>query len=112
MNDTGTEAVWKALADPTRRAILDSLRGGPRTTGQLCELFPDLGRTTVMKHLDVLVGASLVTVEREGRTRLNHINPVPLVEIVDRWVDRHTQGLTRASLALKQHAETTNRKGT
>ena len=112
MSDSGTEAVWKALADPTRRAILDSLRVGPRTTGELCELFPSLGRTTVMKHLDVLESSSLITVEREGRKRFNHINPVPLVEIVDRWVDRHTQGLTRASLALKKHAETNKRKGT
>ncbi|WP_219417108.1 metalloregulator ArsR/SmtB family transcription factor [Pseudonocardia nigra] len=79
------EPLWRALADPTRRAILDALRAGPRTTGALAESFPTT-RYTVMEHLDVLVRVGLVTVERRGRQRLNHLNPVPLQQVQERWV--------------------------
>lgn len=71
------EPVWRALADPTRRALLDALRAGPRTTGALAAAFPTT-RFAVMKHLGVLVDAALVNVERRGRERLNHLDPVPL----------------------------------
>ncbi|MBC3189997.1 metalloregulator ArsR/SmtB family transcription factor [Pseudonocardia sp. C8] len=79
------EPLWRALADPTRRAILDALRHGPRTTGALAGAFPTT-RYTVMGHLDVLVDVGLVTVERRGRERLNHLNPVPLRQAYERWV--------------------------
>jgi DNA-binding transcriptional ArsR family regulator len=79
------EPLWRALADPTRRAILDALRRGPRTTGALAGDFPTT-RYTVMGHLDILVGVGLVTVERRGRKRLNHLNPVPLHQAYERWV--------------------------
>jgi len=79
------EPLWRALADPTRRAILDALRAGPSTTGALAARFPTT-RYTVMEHLGVLVDAGLVTVERRGRERLNHLNPVPLHEAYERWV--------------------------
>ena len=79
------EPVWRALADPTRRAILEALRSGPRTTGSLAEGFPTT-RFAVMKHLGVLVGAGLVTVERRGRERFNHIDLVPLQQAYARWV--------------------------
>jgi DNA-binding transcriptional ArsR family regulator len=78
------EPVWRALADPTRRAILDTLRAGPRTTGALAERFP-ITRFAVMKHLGVLVDAGLVTAERRGRERLNHVDPVPLQQACRRW---------------------------
>lgn len=79
------EPLWRALADPTRRAILDELRAGPRTTGALASNFPTT-RFTVMEHLDVLVRVGLVTVQRRGRERLNHLNPVPLQQAYERWV--------------------------
>ena len=79
------EPMWRALADPTRRAILDALRAGPRTTGALCASFPTT-RYTVMGHLSVLVDVGLVSIERRGRERLNHLNPVPLQLAYQRWV--------------------------
>lgn len=77
--------VWRALADPTRRALLDQLRPGPRTTGALAAGFP-VTRFAVMKHLDVLVEAGLVLVERRGRERLNYLNPVPIRRVYQRWM--------------------------
>jgi DNA-binding transcriptional ArsR family regulator len=77
-------SVWRALADSSRRSILDRLRDGPRTTGDLCRSFPT-SRFAVMKHLDVLAGAGLVVVERRGRERWNHLNPAPLRPI-GRWL--------------------------
>src|ERR1700730_18414788 len=78
-------ALWHALADPTRRAILDLLRQAPRTTGALAELFPTT-RFTIMKHLNVLETAGLVVVRRRGRERWNHLNAVPLQLMYERWV--------------------------
>jgi DNA-binding transcriptional ArsR family regulator len=91
-------ATFGALADPTRRAILDELRSGPRTTGMLADAFPTT-RFAVMKHLGVLVEVGLVTVERRGRARLNHLNPVPLQQAYDRWV--HPLAAPVASVALR-----------
>lgn len=79
------EPLWRALGDPTRRAILDALGKGPCTTGALAGAFPTT-RYTVMGHLDVLVDVGLVTIERRGRQRLNHLNPVPLQQAYERWV--------------------------
>jgi DNA-binding transcriptional ArsR family regulator len=85
MSDRGN-LVFKALADPTRRALLDALRDGPRTTGDLCGRHPEMSRFGVMSHLKLLEQAGLVLVERDGRTRWNHLNPVPFREVVARWV--------------------------
>jgi DNA-binding transcriptional ArsR family regulator len=85
MSDRG-DLVFKALADPTRRALLDALRDGPRTTGDLCGRHPEMSRFGVMSHLKLLEQAGLVLVERDGRTRWNHLNPVPFREVVARWV--------------------------
>jgi DNA-binding transcriptional ArsR family regulator len=78
--------VFRALADPTRRELLDALRSGPRTTGQLCDAHPEMTRFGVMSHLKVLVEAELVIPSLEGRTRWNHLNPVPVRRIYERWV--------------------------
>lgn len=99
------EDVWKALADPTRRTILDRLKEEPQTTGQLCEAFPALDRCTVMKHLEVLVQAHLVVSVRRGRQRFNFLNPPPLQEIVERWVKGHTARVASAALRLKERVE-------
>lgn len=80
------DLVFKALSAPVRRAILDALRDRPQTTGALCARFPALDRCTVMQHLKVLEGADLVIVRREGRERWNHLNPLPIKHIHDRWI--------------------------
>lgn len=77
--------VWTALADPTRRAILDLLRERARTTGEIADEFPTT-RFAVMKHLNVLESAKLIVVRREGRERWNHLNVIPLQALYDRWV--------------------------
>lgn len=79
------DRVWLALNDASRRQILDLLRKRPMTTGELCEHF-DFTRFAVMKHLKVLVDGGLVLVERQGRERLNHLNPLPLQAIYRRWI--------------------------
>lgn len=86
LSDESSDRVFKALAAPTRRAILDALKDRPQTTGELCARFPALDRCTVMQHLKVLEAADLVIVKREGRERWNHLNPLPIKHIHDRWI--------------------------
>lgn len=84
------DAIWKALSDPTRRAILDELRRGPRTTTQLVERFDaGLTRFGVMKHIEVLRQAGLIHTRRQGRLRINTLNAVPIRRIYDRWVSKY-----------------------
>jgi DNA-binding transcriptional ArsR family regulator len=96
--------VWRALADATRREILDLLRDGPLTTGDLTQRF-ELSRVGVMKHLGILVDAGLVTVRREGRTRWNHLNPMPIHQIYRRWIKPFETAPADRLLRLKHHAE-------
>jgi DNA-binding transcriptional ArsR family regulator/uncharacterized protein YndB with AHSA1/START domain len=77
--------VWKALSDPTRRAILDRLREEPMTTGALADLFPT-SRFAVMKHLAVLEAARLVLARKQGREKWNHLNAAPIQQLYERWV--------------------------
>lgn len=83
--------VWKALADPTRRSILDLLKKAPRTTGEISIHFVDLSRYAIMKHLGVLEKASLITVKREGKFRWNYLNPTPIQQTYEQWVGNLTQ---------------------
>ncbi len=100
------ERIWAALADPTRRAILDLLRETPRTTGEVCSAFKErLSRVGVMKHLDVLTGAGLVVARRKGRNRWNHLNPEPLREVCMPWIERYQAAQLSALEALKTHVE-------
>ena len=99
------EPIWKALADPSRRRILDALADGAMSTGEVVALFDDLCRTAVMKHLDVLVAANLVIVRREGRFRWNSINPVPIERVCARWVNRHVRRKASALNRLKDVVE-------
>lgn len=85
------DSVFKALAAPVRRQILDVLKDDPKTTGQLCERFPAYDRCTVMQHLKVLEKADLVIARREGRERWNHINPLPIKAIHDRWIGAYAE---------------------
>ncbi len=85
------DAVWKALSDRTRRAILDMLREGPKTTTEIVEAFPELTRFGVMKHIDVLRSADLVLTREEGRQRVNSLNAVPIRQIYERWVGNYAE---------------------
>ena len=99
------DPVWRALASPVRRRVLDLLRDGPLSTGELAASFPRLSRFAVMQHLGVLVDADLVTTHRDGRTRLNFLNPVPIQRIYSRWVSRYQGPWTEALVALKGELE-------
>jgi DNA-binding transcriptional ArsR family regulator len=99
------DAVFRALADPTRRALLDELRRGSATTGALCAAHPEMSRFGVMDHLRVLQEAGLIVVERVGRSRLNHLNPVPLREVYGRWIRPIAETSADELLALKAVAE-------
>ena len=96
--------VWKALADPTRRHLLDVLRAGPRTTGRLAEGC-EMTRFGVMKHLKVLQQAGLVLVESRGRERWHHLNPVPIREIHRRWIRTFEEEDADRLLRIKRLAE-------
>jgi DNA-binding transcriptional ArsR family regulator len=100
------EKVWKALSSEVRRSILDLLRAGPRTTGDLADEFPKLTRFAVMQHLRVLEGAELVIPRREGRERYNYLNPVPIQQLYDRWVARYMKPWTEALVSLQTELET------
>ncbi|GAB2908272.1 ArsR/SmtB family transcription factor [Streptomyces mayteni] len=78
--------MFKALASPVRRRMLDALKMATRTTGELCALFPGLDRTTVLQHLRVLEQAELVTGRRLGRERHLSLAPLPIKRIHDRWI--------------------------
>jgi DNA-binding transcriptional ArsR family regulator len=88
-SDSKDDEIFKALANGTRRRMLDAIKDAPQTTGALCEAFPDMDRCTVMLHLKVLEGAGLVLVTREGRERWNHLNALPIQEIHDRWISQY-----------------------
>jgi len=101
------EPVFKALADPSRRALLDSLfaSDGQRLT-ELCAQLPELTRFGVMKHIAVLEAAGLVTSEKVGREKRHYLNPVPIQQIFDRWLSKYAEPFTRALVGLKQNLET------
>jgi DNA-binding transcriptional ArsR family regulator len=85
------DAVFKALADPSRRELLDRLfsRNG-QTLNELCKGL-GMARQSVSQHLDVLEAANLISVERQGREKLHFVNPVPIHEIYERWIRKYEQ---------------------
>ncbi len=99
------DLIWKALADKTRRKILDILAESPQTTGEIVARFEGLSRTNVMKHMDVLVKANLVMIRRDGRSRWNHLNPAPIQAVCDRWISKHVQGIASSMARLKNLVE-------
>jgi DNA-binding transcriptional ArsR family regulator/uncharacterized protein YndB with AHSA1/START domain len=103
--EPGDEAVFRALADPTRRAILDRLfeRDG-QSLGEIERAF-DMSRFGVMKHLRVLEEAGLVTTHRVGRSKLHFLNPVPIQELQFRWIHKFAAGATAALLGLRAEVE-------
>jgi DNA-binding transcriptional ArsR family regulator len=102
---TDDDRVFKALADPTRRLLLDRLfaRDG-RTLGEL-EAEVDMTRFGVMKHLRLLEDAGLVVTRRQGREKLHFLNPVPIRSIHDRWIDKFTERRVSALAELKHELE-------
>lgn len=99
------DVVFKALGDARRRAMLDLLKAGPKTTGDLIDAFPQLDRCTVMQHLGVLESADLVIARRRGRHRVNYLNPLPIKEIHDRWIGRYAGGAVGLLARLKRELE-------
>jgi DNA-binding transcriptional ArsR family regulator len=85
--------------------MLDLLAERPRTTGELSAAFPRLSRFAVMKHLGVLKAAGLLIVSRDGRKRWNALNPVPLRDVLRRWLGRHEQLWADALLDIRDAAE-------
>ena len=98
------DRIWRALGDASRRRMLDLLREGPRTTGELCAHF-DFTRFAGMKHLRALEDAGLIVVERRGRERINHLNPVPIQAIHRRWIRPFEKLPADRMLRLKAHVE-------
>jgi DNA-binding transcriptional ArsR family regulator len=100
------DRVFKALADPTRRFLLDRLfaRDGRTLTELESEL--EMTRFGVMKHLRVLEDANLVVARRSGRQKLHYLNPVPIRLIGDRWIDKYTERRVTALTDLKAELET------
>ncbi|MEW2504139.1 ArsR/SmtB family transcription factor [Amycolatopsis sp. CA-161197] len=99
------DKVFKALADPTRRYLLDQLHeDNGQTLNELCARL-DMTRQTVTQHLSVLEAANLVSTVRRGREKLHYLNPVPLHEMQERWVDKFERPRLRALSAVKRRAE-------
>jgi len=101
------DLVFKALADPTRRMLLDRLftRDGRTLTELEAQL--EMTRFGVMKHLKVLEGAGLVVSRKQGREKLHFLNPVPIRQIHDRWIDKYREREVSALLDLKTSLEDT-----
>jgi DNA-binding transcriptional ArsR family regulator/uncharacterized protein YndB with AHSA1/START domain len=99
-----TAPLWRALADPTRRRVLDLLRQRPQTTGEIAAHFT-ISRIAVMRHLDVLATAGLVTSRKRGRERWHYLNAVPLRRVHERWSDPLATGLAHGLLHLKDRLE-------
>jgi DNA-binding transcriptional ArsR family regulator len=99
------DEVFKALADPTRRQLLDELfaRDG-QTLSELERRLP-MSRFGVMKHLKVLEGAGLLTTRRRGREKLHFLNPVPIRQVYERWVGKYAEPWASALTELKREIE-------
>jgi DNA-binding transcriptional ArsR family regulator len=99
------DAVFKALADESRRQLLDRLhKKNGQTLGELCEGIA-MSRQAVTKHLAILEEANLVATQKRGREKLHFINPVPINDIAERWIGKFEQNRLAALSALKQSLE-------
>src|ERR1700689_2332146 len=102
------DLLFKALADPNRRRLLDLLHAHDgRTLNQLCE-HVDMTRQGVTQHLDVLEAANLIATVRRGREKLHFLNPVPLQDIYERWIAKFERPRLRAIDDLKRRLERAN----
>jgi DNA-binding transcriptional ArsR family regulator len=99
------DLVFKALADPTRRLLLDRLHAdNGQTLGALCDELA-MSRQAVTKHLEVLAAANLVVTVRRGREKLHYLNPEPIAAIAERWIGKYQRGRVRALRDLKHVLE-------
>ena len=99
------DEVFRALADASRRTLLDRLhRRNGQTLNALCEGL-DMSRQAVAKHLSILESANLIAVQRQGREKLHFINPVPINDIAERWLAKFQRSHLRALSALKKALE-------
>jgi len=103
-----TAPLWRALADPTRRRILDLLRERPLTTGEIAAQFA-ISRIAVMRHLEVLAEAGLVASRKRGRQRWHYLNTVPLQRLHRRWAEPAATGFASALLRLQDTVEAEGR---
>ena len=99
------DEVFKALADPTRRGLLDELYREDGQSLTALERRLPMTRIAVMKHLKVLEGAGLVTTRRRGREKLHFLNPVPIRLVHDRWVSKYAEPVAATLSGLKQTLE-------
>ena len=99
------DTVFRALADESRRTLLDRLhaRNG-QTLSEMCEGL-DMTRQAVTKHLAILEEANLVVTQKRGREKLHYLNPVPINEIAERWIGKYERGRLRALAELKKQLE-------
>ena len=105
VGERAEDAVFRALADASRRRLLDRLhRRNGQTLVELCEGL-DMTRQAVAKHLAILEEANLVATERQGREKLHFINPVPINAIAERWIRKFERRHLRALSALKSKLE-------
>jgi DNA-binding transcriptional ArsR family regulator len=100
-----TDRVFKALADESRRELLDRLHAdNGQTLSSLCE-YLDMTRQAVSKHLAVLEGANLVVTIKRGREKLHYLNPIPIGELYDRWIGKYERDRVRALNEMKKALE-------
>jgi DNA-binding transcriptional ArsR family regulator len=102
----GMDTVFRALADPTRRSLLDQLFEQDGQTLSALEQRLPMTRFGVMKHLKLLEEAGLVVTKRRGREKLHYLNPVPIRLVHDRWVSKYAEPWTAALSDIKQRLET------
>ena len=99
------DAVFRALADKSRRKLLDRLRArNGQTLSEMCEGL-DMTRQAVTKHLVILEEANLIATEKRGREKLHYLNPVPINEIAERWIGKYERGRLDALAELKKQLE-------
>jgi DNA-binding transcriptional ArsR family regulator len=104
-----TDTLFKALADPSRRTLLDLLHAHDgRTLNELCEHL-EMTRQAVTQHLNVLEAANLIATVRRGREKLHFLNPVPLQDIYERWIAKFEKPRLKALGDLKRRLEKTHR---
>ena len=104
--DDSTAPAFRALADPSRRLLLDRLfeRDG-QSLGELTGHLPDMTRFGVMRHLDVLESAGLISTRKVGREKRHYLNPVPIRQIHDRWISKYAAPVVGTMSAVKDHLE-------
>lgn len=85
--------------------IIEVLATGPKRTSDLVDLIPEIGRTGVLKHIEILKDGGLINIRREGRVRWNYLNSEPIESVCSNWVIKHSRGIKASAIKLKEIAE-------